>query len=243
MLSLESHIAHITEQGIKLVPATSNPGPLGLFAFALTTALLQCNNVFVVDHAAHGYVYGYGMFFGGLTQLIAGILEYQRRNTFGTTAFSSFGAFWMGLAYYGTMVSSGAWEASSDGLRAVLALWGIYTFMLWLCTFSTNVVLSSLFFTLGCLFILLCGGQVNRTLLKFAGCWGFVVAGIAFYAGLAGLMEDTYGRPVLPVWPLPAINNISSGFIGTKRRTDRDIGEPQDVEVAHEGGPKPGLSY
>lgn len=243
---------------VKIVPATSNVGPLGLFGFAFTTALLQGQYTTVADGApgVAGLVWGYGMFYGGLAQLIAGILEYQRKNTFGTVAFSSYGAFWMGLAYFNTMrtvvngitpqiSSAGAngvpvykapIAAPVSGERTMLILWGIVTFLFWLCTFSMNLVTSSLFFTLALLFWFLAGGQPQAThmnWMKFAGAWGWLVAFIAFYDGTAALMREVYGKQILPVFPFKTINRISGGNFGTQRRIDT-----ADLETGREVRPK-----
>ncbi|GAB4816806.1 hypothetical protein N2152v2_003852 [Parachlorella kessleri] len=236
---------------IKIVPATSNVGPLGLFAFALTTALLQGQFTTVADGptGVSGLVMGYGMFYGGLAQLIAGILEYQRKNTFGTVAFCSYGAFWMGLSYFNTIrtvvngitpqISSTAngvtlykapVAAPVSGERTMLILWGILTFLFWLCTFSMNLVTSALFFSLALLFWFLAGGQPQAShmnWMKFAGAWGWWVAFLAFYDGIAALMKEVYGKQILPVFPFKPINRVSGGNFGTQRRIDT-----QDLEEA-----------
>ena len=89
--------------------------------------------------------------------------------------------------------------------------------MFWLCTFSTSVVTSWLFLSLSMLFFFLAKAQFSSSFGKFAGGWGFMVAFVAFYDGLAALMKDVYGRPILPVFPLKPINKVSLGDFGTKR--------------------------
>ncbi|GAB4816913.1 hypothetical protein N2152v2_003959 [Parachlorella kessleri] len=251
---------------VKVVPATANVGPLGLFGFALTTALLQASaramgckgdqllpdvlasaagqytTVAEGSTGVGGPVIGYGMFYGGLAQLIAGILEYHRKNTFGTVAFCSYGAFWMGLAFLNTLrtltngltpqIASSAngvivyktpMPGPVSGERTMLILWGIVTFILWLCTFSMNLVTSSLFLTLSLLFWFLAGGQPqeeHRNWMKFAGAWGWLVAAIAFYDGAAALLKEVYGTQVLPVFPFKPINRVDGGNFGTQRRVN-----------------------
>ena len=105
----------------------------------------------------------------------------------------------------------------------------LQTFLLWLCTFHTNVVTCFLFFSLSILFWLLAAGVGSSnaavTLTKFAGGWGFLVAFVAFYDGTASLMKDVYGRQVLPVWPLKPVNKLSLGDFGTKRFvSDPEVG-------------------
>lgn len=240
---------------VKLLPATANVGPLGLFAFALTTALLQGQFSTVADGntGVKGLVWGYGMFYGGLAQLIAGILEYQRKNTFGTVAFCSYGTFWMALTYFQSIqavvngitpqVTSANATVVSDtlttwtykynapvaspieGERMMLSLWGILTFLFWLCTFSMNLITSALFLSLALLFFFLAGGQPqseHMNWMKFAGIWGFWTAFLAFYDGIAALMKEVYGKQILPVFPFKPINKISGGNYGTQRRIDTE---------------------
>ncbi|KAL6775917.1 GFY1 [Auxenochlorella protothecoides x Auxenochlorella symbiontica] len=220
IVALEARLATLTDDGVKTIPATSNPGPLGLFAFGLTTALLQGINSTVVDKGSVGLVYSFGFFFGGLCQLIAGVLEYSRKNTFATVAFVSYGGFWMAVALNGTLVAAGVYPTSVKGEEMMLSLWGIYTFLLWLCTFSSNLALSSLFLSLALLFFFLAGGQTNHNLMKFAGVWGFIVSAIAWYLAVATLMEELYGRVILPIVPFAPINKIKAGTFGTRRRVD-----------------------
>lgn len=195
-------------------------GPLGLFAFGLTTALLQGINTTLIDGDSAGLVYSFGFFFGGLAQLIAGILEYSRKNSFATVAFTSYGTFWMAVALNGTLVKAGVYGFSVKGEQMMLCLWGIYTFLLWLCTFTANLALSSLFLSLALLFFFLAGGQENATCMKFAGVWGLIVSANAWYLGVSNLLEDLYGRPILPIFPFKPIHGVKAGTFGTKHRVD-----------------------
>lgn len=106
-----------------------------------------------------------------------------------------------------------------------LCIWGIYTFLLWLCTFSTNIIFSATFLTLSMLFFFLAGGQTNHNFLKFAGVWGYLVTGLAWYLATSILFTDLYGTSPLPLFPLKPIHGVSGGTIGTRRRVE----EP-DVE-------------
>jgi hypothetical protein len=103
------------------------------------------------------------------------------------------------------------------------------TFLLWLCTFHTNLVTSWLFFSLAILFWFLAGGtgtsESRTTLTKVAGGWGFMVAATAFYDGTASLMKDVYGKQILPVFPLKPVNKVSLGDFGTKRFVDPEAGK------------------
>ncbi|KAL4435423.1 hypothetical protein ABPG77_006185 [Micractinium sp. CCAP 211/92] len=223
---LAQRLQALSEDGIKINPATANPAPLGLYGFALTTAILQGAKTQLSEPGGTSQIcVSFGFFFGGLAQFCAGLLEYQRRNTFGTVAFGCFGAFWMSLAIYITLGAAGIFTAeATKGERLMLTLWGILTFLLWLCTFHTNLVTSWLFLSLSLLFWFLAGGvgtsSERVTLTKFAGGWGFMVAATAFYDGTASLMKDVYGRQILPVFPLKPVNKVSLGDFGTKRFVD-----------------------
>ena len=96
----------------------ANPAPLGLAAFALTTALLQGGNTAITEGSTRYLVYSFALFFGGLAQLLAGMWEFKRQNTFGATAFTSYGAFWMSFAIFGILVSAGIFQPAHDGEKA-----------------------------------------------------------------------------------------------------------------------------
>ena len=196
----------------------ANPAPLGLYAFGFTTALLQGANTGITDGGLPagvsntlGFVWGYGMFFGGLAQLLAGMWEFKKQNTFGATAFSSYGAFWMGLALWGILFSTKVVSFDPSTFAMVLSLWGIFTFIMMFPTLNLNVCLTSLFLTLSILFWILAAGQFYpttpdhpSTTLKAAGGFGYFVAAIAWYIATAELMNEIYGTVVMPLgkWKL-----------------------------------------
>lgn len=99
------------------------------------------------------------MFYGGLVQLLVGMWEVKRNNLFGATAFSSYGAFWMSLAFYGTLKAAGIFEGLVEGEQMMLILWGILTFILFVGSIKLNVGLMTLFFSLGALFFLIAAGH------------------------------------------------------------------------------------
>ena len=198
-------------------------------------------------------VYAFGFFFGGLAQFVAGILEYPRKNTFATTAFCSYGAFWMSIAIHGTLVAAKVYQPGADatdnaigqhGEQIMLSVWGVITFIFWLCTFSMNAAISSLFLSLALLFWFLAGGQNPNSqaavnLKKFAGGWGMLVAAIAFYCAAAQLFEDSYGRAILPTMPFKAINKRQLGSIGTKHFITETPAADEVLAVGFEPNHKP----
>ena len=183
----------------------ANMSTLGLWAFALTTALLQFRELDIgaTVPGATGLTIGFAFGFGGLVQLLAGILSALRGNMFQATAFSSFGGFWLSWASWELIVRSNEVGLVFDieAEIGMLMMWALLTLVLFLCSFNTNVVVSSLFFTLATLFFLLAGAKYSGSneLKLAASLWGVFVAAIAFYAGAGELMNDQYGRTCIPL--------------------------------------------
>lgn len=180
----------------------ANPAPLGLYAFGLTTALLPGILMGLVEPESINIISGFGLFYGGLAQLLAGMWEMKNGNSFGATAFSSFGAFWMSLSVYNTMVAVGLFVPIFKGEQVLMALWGIFTFLMFVCSFATNVAVSSLLFALTVLFALLAATLeflANEPLMMVTGAWGYLTSAIAFYAATAELLNITRGKVVLPL--------------------------------------------
>ncbi|KAI7842166.1 hypothetical protein COHA_004189 [Chlorella ohadii] len=238
---LQQELRTIRSEGVKSNPATADPTALGLFGFALTTALLQGPFTTLTEPTSSQIAMGFGFFFGGLAQFCAGLLNYQRRNTFGCVAFCCFGAFWMSIAIYETLVFGKVYApVPNEGKQLMLAMWGILTFLLWLCTFKLTIATSAVFLTLSLLFFFLAGGvgtsQSARNFTKFAGAWGFLVAAIAFYDGIAALLKDAYGRSILPVGPLskpaPAPVQVGSLLPGSASPSPPGTGKFSDGKLS-----------
>lgn len=186
-------------------PPVPNPAPLGLFAFGLTTALLQVEHTRVAGSSAdemHGVtnlVWGYAMFYGGLLQIIAGIHEFRRNNIFGYTAFLSYGGWWMSLGGIQIVMMMTPNEAvrevgfNPQAVQAMLVMWGLLTFVFWICTFRANMTLCSLFGLLTVTFMLLAAGVTNKTVDMVGGWFGFATAFNAFWLGAADMINETLG--------------------------------------------------
>eukprot|EP00887_Chlorella_sp_A99_P002371 scaffold10.g2371.t1 len=139
-----------------------------------------------------------GLFFGGLAQFVGGLLEYPRRNTFGLVAFCCYGGFWMGLSIMEVLVAGGVLPAPPrEAVAMFLSLWGIVTFLLWLCSLHLTLVTSGLLLTLSILFWALAAGEYHPAVQQGAGGFGFFVALLAFYDATAALMQEMYGCPIL----------------------------------------------
>jgi len=191
-----------------MIPTTSvlvkdslaNPAPLGLCAFGMTTVLLNLHNAGFFE--INSMILGMGIFYGGLAQVIAGIVEVRKNNTFGLTAFTSYGFFWLSLVALLVMPKLGWADAPSSGaMAAYLSVWGIFTFLLFFGTLKLNRALQFVFATLTILFFLLAIGDAtgNSSIQHFAGYEGIVCGASAIYTGIANVLNEVYGRTVLPI--------------------------------------------
>ncbi|MCX8582358.1 MULTISPECIES: acetate uptake transporter [unclassified Gilliamella] len=178
----------------------ANPGPLGLMGFGMTTILLNIHNAgfFPVMTA----IVSMGIFYGGLAQVIAGILEFRKGNTFGTTAFTSYGFFWIalvGIWYLPTSPATAPTDATFVGI--FLALWGIFTAFMFIGTLKGNRVLQFVFASLTVLFALLAIGNIcgNHDIIHIAGFEGIICGASAIYLAMAEVLNEQYGRTILPV--------------------------------------------
>ena len=183
--------------------SSANPAPLGLLAFGLTTVLLNLHNAGFYE--MNSMILAMGIFYGGLAQIIAGILESKKNNTFGMTAFISYGFFWLTLVALIVMPKLG-WipAASENAMIAYLIMWGIFTGFLFIGTLKLNKALQFVFATLTLLFFLLALEDYtgNASLKTFTGFEGIICGGAAIYTGMANLLNEVYNKIVLPVGPV-----------------------------------------
>ncbi len=178
----------------------ANPGPLGLMGFGMTTILLNLHNAGFFPLSA--IILSMGIFYGGIAQIIAGVLEYKKGNTFGVTAFTSYGAFWLTLVAILMLPKMGLAEASdAQFLGVFLGLWGIFTLFMFFGTLRANRALQLVFASLTLLFALLAIGNFtgNHALLTFAGYEGIICGASAIYLAMAEVLNGQFGRTVLPI--------------------------------------------
>lgn len=191
-----------------------NPSPLGLSAFALTTMVLSLVNVHARHNTTPNIVIGLALFYGGLCQLLAGMWEFAVGNTFGATALSSYGGFWMSFAVIFIPffnIEQAYTTGFADAVGIYLICWAVFTFLLLLCTLKSTVMFFSLFFTLLMAFILLAVGYFREAeghadggnILKAGGYFGILAACIAWYNALAGIVEKHNSFFAVPVLPFP----------------------------------------
>jgi len=201
---------------IDSLPSPADPAPLGLAAFALTTFLLSAFNAGWTKGSGLEFL-GYAFAYGGLTQLCAGMWEFRNRNVFGATAFSSFGAFWIGLALYFELSASAAKTASQlhNDLGWILLGFAIFTAYMMLWSAATNLAVLAVFVVLEATFIVLVFANFSNStgLTHLGGYLGMATAALAWYASAAGVINGMRGRPVLFVGsPLvPAVSTIDVG--------------------------------
>jgi len=179
-----------------------NPAPLGLMGFGLTTILLNLVNAGLLNADALGMILPMGIFYGGLAQIIAGLLEAKQGNTFGATAFTSYGLFWLSFVAINILPKLGLSEtASPSAIGAYLLVWGIFTSLMSVATFKTNKALQVVFLSLSALFFILAMGDFtgNRSIRVIGGYEGIFCGSSAVYLAIAEILNETYEKVILPV--------------------------------------------
>ncbi|RIV22900.1 hypothetical protein D2Q93_08720 [Alicyclobacillaceae bacterium I2511] len=192
------------ENEVKIIGVNvSDPGPLGLAGFALTTFVLSTVNAGLFPGTVLGTFLPLALFYGGLAQLLAGMWEFRTGNTFGATAFTSYGAFWMSLGTLVYLELNGTLKFGPDAniaLGLFLIAWTIFTFYMWIGSFGTNKALISVFTLLLLTFIFLDFGAFGSANMTKIGGWLGILTGIAaWYASAAGVINSTFGKTVLSV--------------------------------------------
>jgi succinate-acetate transporter protein len=179
-----------------------NPAPLGLMGFGVTTVLLNLSNAGLLQIDSLAIIVSMGIFYGGIAQIIAGILEAKQGNTFGTVAFTSYGLFWFSFVGLKMFPNMGLFEApSSISIGAYLLLWGIFTFLMSIPTFKMNRALQVVFVSLTILFFVLALGDFTgvQWIKVLGGYEGIFCGSSAVYLAIAEVINSTFGRDVLPI--------------------------------------------
>ncbi|GAA1975207.1 acetate uptake transporter [Terrabacter lapilli] len=193
--------------------ATADPAPLGLAAFAMTTMALSVVNAGILNAVLAPAVLGLALFYGGGTQLLAGMWEFRRGNTFGAVAFSSFGAFWLSYWFLATFIlSAPALAAAAGQVHQAIGLyllgWTIFTAYMTVASFRVSGAVAAVFVLLTLTFAALCIGAFLATVpstsswTKIGGWLGLATALAAWYASFAGVTNETFKRTVVPTWPM-----------------------------------------
>ncbi len=196
---------------------TANPAPLGLLGFGMTTVLLN-----FVHNAQLGpidtMILAMGLAYGGLAQVIAGIMEYKKGNTFGTVAFTSYGLFWWSFVFLNVLPKYDYFypmlQTPSDlAMAAYFFMWGLFTFIMFFGTLKTNRALQFVFMSLAILFFLLTTKSAFlaytsmtsadlELFTRIIGVEGIICGLSAFYLALAEVLNEAHGKTVLPICPV-----------------------------------------
>jgi succinate-acetate transporter protein len=189
----------------------ANPAPLGLLGFGLTTVLLNLHNagLFPLD----SMILAMGLAYGGLAQVIVGIMEFKKGNTFGTVAFTSYGLFWWSLVLLlvlpNTAIFTGLNVPTDTAMAAYFFMWGLFTFTMFFGTLKTNRALQFVFMSLAILFFLLVARELtgNMVLYDFitvntiVGIEGVICGLSAVYLAFAEVLNEVHKKTVLPICP------------------------------------------
>ncbi len=191
-----------------IVSKLANPAPLGLLGFGLTTVLLNLANagLFPLD----SMILAMGFAYGGLAQIIVGIMEFKKGNTFGTAAFTSYGLFWWSLVVLlllpkvTFLTGINTMAPTNTAMAAYFFMWGIFTFVMFFGTINKNRALQFVFGSLAILFFLLVAKELtlNSTVGFITGIEGIICGASAVYLALAEVLNECHEKTVLPICPV-----------------------------------------
>lgn len=189
-----------SRNNIFLVDDTANPAPLGLCAFGMTTILLSLHNAGLIGLGST--ILAMAIFYGGIAQVIAGIMEWKKNNDFGLVTFGSFGFFWISFAGILMLPALGLAKAPQPvDLAAFLAVWGIFAVGLYICTLKMHKILQVTLIAVVLLVALLVAAELTGSgLIKLAGgLMGILAGGLALYIGIGQVINEVHDRKVFPV--------------------------------------------
>ena len=183
-----------------LIDNTANPAPLGLCAFGMTTILLSLHNAGLT--ALGSPILAMAVFYGGIAQVIVGIMEWKKNNTFGMVTFGSFGFFWISFAALLMLPVLGLAKAPQPvELAAFLSVWGIFAAGLFICSLKMHRILQITLLAVVLLVLLLVIAQLtgNALILNLGGLVGLVAGGLALYMGIGQVINEVHGKRIFPV--------------------------------------------
>lgn len=189
-----------SRNNIFLVDDTANPAPLGLCAFGMTTMLLSLHNAGITPLGSP--IFAMAIFYGGVAQVIAGIMEWKKNNTFGMVTFGSFGFFWISFATLLILPSLGLTKApGAVDLAAFLAVWGLFVVGLFVCSFRMHRILNVTLFFVVLLVVFLVAEKLTgiEVLQTLGGVVGFIAGALALYIGMGQVINEVYGKKIFPV--------------------------------------------
>jgi succinate-acetate transporter protein len=191
-----------SETTVIIRDTTGNPAPLGLLCFGMTTVLLNLHNAGFYE--LNSMIIGMGIFVGGIAQIIAGVQEWKKNNTFGATAFTAYGSFWIALVAIWLLPRTTMGESlRSDEVSMgwFLLMWGLFTAFMFIGTLKLNRALQTIFGSLVILFLLLAIGDFTgiKSIKIIAGFEGIFCGLSAIYASAAQVLNEVYGKTILPL--------------------------------------------
>jgi uncharacterized protein len=202
-LTVEQKVVSVVEEApAKVAPVLGNPGPLGLMAFGLTTVTLCLMQAGLIPAAGFGAVVAMAIFYGGIAQIFAGWMEFHKGNTFGGTAFVSFGFFWILFISILLLPKLGL-TAAVDGhsIGALLFIWGLFVTYMFIGTLPKPRAVQLIFGSAALLFFLVAAAEYtgNVDIKTIAGYEGIICGFSAFYLAMAEILNEAYGKKILPI--------------------------------------------
>jgi hypothetical protein len=194
------HLEEKNRNNLFLNDNTANPAPLGLCAFGMTTILLSVHNAGLT--ALSSPILAMAIFYGGIAQVIVGIMEWKKNNSFGMLTFGSFGFFWISFAAILMLPALGLAKGPQPVELAVfLAVWGIFALGLFICTLKMHRLLQVTLAAVVLLVVLLVAAQLTGSslVLNAGGFVGIIAGALALYMGIGQVINEIYGSRVLPV--------------------------------------------
>lgn len=202
MVNVQTLDTKETKASGAIASVLANPAPLGLMGFGMTTVLLNLLNAGIISSTAWSMILAMGIFYGGIAQIIAGLMEFRKGNTFGTTAFTSYGLFWISLVALLIFPKLG-WYGAPDGasMAAYLAMWGVFTAYMFVGTLNKNRAIQFVFASLAILFFMLAIADFTGIawVKTLAGLEGIVCGFSAIYLACAEVLNEAHGRKILPI--------------------------------------------
>jgi succinate-acetate transporter protein len=180
----------------------ANPAPLGLLGFGMTTIFLNLYNTGILENRV-SMILAIGLFYGGIAQVIAGLLEWKKGNTFGMTAFISYGFFWISLVALIVMPNMGMGIPPSDKISMAwfLGVWGVFSLFMFIGTLKANRTLQFVFGSLTLLFFGLAIGDATgiKDVTIVSGYIGLICGASAFYLAVAEILNEKFGNTLFPI--------------------------------------------
>ena len=197
-----------TKKMANIATKLANPAPLGLLGFGLTTVLLNLVNAGVIP--LDSVIFAMGIAYGGIAQIVVGIMEYKNGNTFGTVAFTSYGLFWWSLVLILILPKISAFSSlapSAPSLAAYFLMWGLFTFAMFFGTLKANRALQFVFASLALLFFMLMARELTNnptisgsiTFNTFTGIVGIICGFSAVYLAVAEILNESHQKTILPI--------------------------------------------